>query len=344
MTILVQTATPNSSNRVNGHVMEGDIAIEDPELAASLRPIYTKFLSDLNLPPLERFESEKLMTAVLEAAAATGVPHPLNSRSYEGLLVGYSYADNCLPYLPLDVKVWVAIYTWLATLCDEPDRAGILEDMSLFQERWVKGLPQPTVLLGAFADQIRLTYEYWHPLVANMIVTASFGFVTATALGARDDIKGKTANPSKGGQLFPWFMRSRDGVGEAYAWFPFPKTMFPNLDVPIEAIEDMNRFLAFTNDVLSFYKEQLNGEKDNYTNKIAGYSQKSLVETLKEASEDVIACVRRIEHVLAGNEEYAKAWYLHKTGYIHMHTMRSRYKLWQLDIGEKPGEKETLRE
>lgn len=97
MTCSIQTTTPNVIKRVDGVFEENGNTIEDCELAASLRPIYTQLISDLNLPPLERFESEKLMTATLEAAAATGVPHPPNSHSYESLLVGYSYADVSRP-------------------------------------------------------------------------------------------------------------------------------------------------------------------------------------------------------------------------------------------------------
>lgn len=63
-------------------------------LAARLRPLYTKFFKDLDLKPaFERFESEKLMEAVLEHAKETGVPHATNSYSYQSLMVGYTYAD-----------------------------------------------------------------------------------------------------------------------------------------------------------------------------------------------------------------------------------------------------------
>jgi hypothetical protein len=106
-------------------------------------------------------------------------------------------------------------------------------------------------LLQAFADQLRLSYKLYHPLVANLIVVSSFNLMTSTALVARDGIKDKTTNPSQGGQSFSWYIRERDGVGEGYAWFTFPKAQFPNLDVPIEAIDDMSRFIAFSNDVLS---------------------------------------------------------------------------------------------
>lgn len=93
MTFEATTTTPTDNDRVNGDSKQYGNVAEDRELADTLRPIYAQFISDLNLPPLERFESEKLLAAILETAAATGVPHPAHSHSYENLLVGYSYAD-----------------------------------------------------------------------------------------------------------------------------------------------------------------------------------------------------------------------------------------------------------
>lgn len=97
MTLQVQIAESGESSICNGSDKQNGDGTECHELAATLRPICTKLISDLNLRPLERFESNKLMAAVLEAAAETGVPHPPNSHSYASLLVGYSYADVSPP-------------------------------------------------------------------------------------------------------------------------------------------------------------------------------------------------------------------------------------------------------
>ena len=105
--------------------------------------------------------------------------------------------------------------------------------------------------MQAFEKQLRLSYKLYHPVVANLIVCSSFNLLTATALAARDGIKNKSRHPSKGGNSFSWYMRERGGVGEGYSWFTFPKSQYPDLDIPIEAIDDMTRFIAFVNDVLS---------------------------------------------------------------------------------------------
>ncbi|KAF5022588.1 hypothetical protein F66182_5359 [Fusarium sp. NRRL 66182] len=339
--MIATTSSLSESGRLSPPVSDGG---DLPTLAARLRPLYTNFFKDLDLKPaFERFESERLMTEVLEYAKTTGVPHPTNSHSYQSLMVGYTYADNCLPYHDLEVKVFVAIYTWLATLCDDAERLDIVADVETFQERYLRGIDQPTTLLQAFASQLKLAYELYPPLVANLIINSSFNLLTSTALVARQGIKQKRYNPSKGGNNFPWYIRERDGVGEAYAWFTFSKRQFPNLDVPIEAIEDMTRFIAFVNDVLSFYKETLEGETSNYINATAAYDGTDSITTLHKTSKDAVDCARRIESILAGKGEYEKAWRLHAAGYIQMHVMRGRYRLWEVGVGNKPDAKETIK-
>ncbi|KAK6720728.1 Longiborneol synthase clm1 [Fusarium graminearum] len=316
----------------------------DPALAARLQPLYSRFLMDLDLQPeYRRHESEKLMEEVLKFAKSTGVPHDLNSHSYQSLMVGYTYADNCLPYHDIEVKVYVAIYTWLATICDDAEALGIIDDVQLFEQRFILGEEQPTVLLRAFADQLKLTYKLYHPLVANLILCSSLNLLTSTSLVARKGIKEKGDHPSKGGNYFAWYIRERDGVGEAYSWFTFPKRQFPNLDIPIEAIEDMTRFIAYLNDVLSFYKESLAGETHNYINHTAAYEGVDSDAALHKTAQDTIDCARRIESVLAGKGEYEKAWRLHASGYLQMHVQRGRYRLIEVGVGDAPDVHEVIK-
>ncbi|KAM3505002.1 hypothetical protein MY11210_008139 [Beauveria gryllotalpidicola] len=314
-------------------VQAPDGAISD--LTGCLPSFYAKFLADLSLPVQpETFESDVLMKAVLEFAATTGVPHHLKSRSYGALMLGNSYADlkNCLPYHDLEVKVFVAIYTWLAILCDDAPQAGTVPALERFQQLWMEGKEQPTILLRAFANQLRLSYKLYHPLVANLIVSSSFSFLTAIAIGNRQGIQRKLAHPSRGGDGFCWYMRARDGDGEAYAWFAYPKSQFPNLDTPIEAIEDMSRCFDLVNDVLSFYKEVANGETDTYIHRRAAYAKSGLYAALEKTAQDVIGCIHRIRAVLKGKGIYERAWWLYITGYIQWHISVERYKLCEVGV------------
>lgn len=64
-----------------------------PELVATLKPIYTRFLKELKATDCVRFESERLMKAVMEHAQSTGLVIEPGTVSYQTLMVGYSMAD-----------------------------------------------------------------------------------------------------------------------------------------------------------------------------------------------------------------------------------------------------------
>lgn len=129
----------------------------------------------------------------------------------------------------------------------------------------------------------------------------------------------------------------------AYAWFTFPKEKYPDMTVPVEAIYDMARCIAHVNDVLSFYKEELNGDSDNYIHSKAAYAGIDIIASLKETAKEAIECAQRTENVLEGKGEYQKAWQQHLTGYVEMHLMRGRYRLWEVGIGHEPESTELLK-
>lgn len=144
-----------------------DAVISDQQkLADTLRPIYTQFIADLNLKePFVLVEPDRFLAGLLEYAKGTGVPFPPNSHSFSCLMVGYSSAgvsqsvyrfdptrlttclQNCFPNHPFEVKVYIGIFTWLATLCDDAASCDTVDDIQGLQERLLKGEKQPTVSL-----------------------------------------------------------------------------------------------------------------------------------------------------------------------------------------------------
>ncbi|QGI86738.1 hypothetical protein CEK25_013467 [Fusarium fujikuroi] len=103
---------------------------------------------------------------------------------------------------------------------------------------------------------------YWDPLIANFIVTASLNFLNSNALEARDEFH--TIELTKADRSWAWFLREKDGVGEAYAWFTFPKALCPDISLFLEVVPDLSIWIGLTNDVLSFYKEEMAGETHDY--------------------------------------------------------------------------------
>lgn len=86
-------------------------------------------------------------------------------------------------------------------------------------------------------------------------------------------------------------------------------------------------------DILSFYKEELAGEKVNYIHDRALVTEKTVPETLLDVTDETVAAVGRIRTIL-GEGEARDAWENFATGYISVHTGNPRYRLQEI-IGGK---------
>jgi hypothetical protein len=145
------------------------------------------------------------------------------------------------------VRIYNGVYTWLTVLID--DGAGKDPEQWLeFVPRFLVGQPQPCPTSRAWAQYLRLAYKYYSAAVANFIVTSSLNFVNATAL---EGYELPRLIRTAGGENWPYYLREKDGVGEAYVWLTFPKEIYPDVKMCIEVVSDMNKYLCFTNDILS---------------------------------------------------------------------------------------------
>jgi hypothetical protein len=100
----------------------------------------------------------------------------------------------------------------------------------------------------AFAQHLQLAYKYFSTAVANFIITSSLNFVNATALEGSEL---RRLTRTTGGESWPYYLRDKDGVAEAFTWLTFPKCICPDLTMCIEAVADMSKYMCFTNDILS---------------------------------------------------------------------------------------------
>ncbi|KAK1706797.1 hypothetical protein BDP67DRAFT_413599 [Colletotrichum lupini] len=167
----------------------------------------------------------------------------------------------CFPRLPFRVQVFVGIYKWLGLLLDD-EAANHLPEFQMFHERFAAGEKQPIPLLQGWAELMTLAFKQWAPLVANFIVSSFLNFLNANVLEARKEFS------------WAWFLRDKDGVGEAYTWFTFPKALYPDMSSFLEVIPGLATWVGLTNEILSFYKEEAAGEKHNYIHSRGWYEDK----------------------------------------------------------------------
>lgn len=146
------------------------------------------------------------------------------------------------------MQVFVGVYSWLGLLLDD-ETAKAPEAFAVFIERFATGLKQLTPLLEAWAELMRGAFKFWDPVVANFIVTSSLDFVTANVLETREEFQ--RLERTRGGKEWSWFVRNKDGVADAYAWFTFPKALYPDMSNFLEMVPDLSKYIAATNDILS---------------------------------------------------------------------------------------------
>ncbi|KAI1131437.1 isoprenoid synthase domain-containing protein [Nemania abortiva] len=299
----------------------GACAAANPKLAA----IFTKLVRELKYQASPHDDTRPaLEAAMLEYAASSGAPYKSEyARRYFD--VGLALACDCYPSHPFSVKLHVAIYTWLASYIDDDEDGN--EDLAGFQARFQKGEPQPSTLLARFAEVLQAMPTYFEPLMANFIVLSSLQFVNAALLERRGEFHHLQHCREASG--WPDYVRERDGATEAFVYFVFPKDQCPDIGAYMQAVPDMMTYTNHANDVLSFHKETLVGETDNYINTRAICEQHEPLAMLETVVAEAIAANSRAVGLLRTKSDpvYARKWEEFFNGYIFFHATAQRYKL-----------------
>lgn len=230
---------------------------------------------------------EKLLTKLTQSAA---------------VLAETSYGHLPQPYLH-----YAALYSCFFFYADDfaekhPDR---IKDFPL---RFLRGQGQDDPVLDKYAEHLRNAYDMFPQVAANMIVSGSLEFLTATYI----ETTTKDLKLSNHATPYPWFLRSRSGVGVVYGHMAFPKSdsydfksyiqlapEFEKLVSLSKLVRPMSHPLAFVHlpsysDVLSYYKEALAGETNSFLMNRAAVENKDPLVVLREIAAESAANIRRI--------------------------------------------------
>ncbi|KAI1178557.1 isoprenoid synthase domain-containing protein [Nemania sp. FL0916] len=302
------------------------------KIASILRPLVGQFEVDLNYTGNKSTSNiDSLLQKMHEEAKRIGIPYPEGSHSGKSFKVGAWYAHLCYPGHSLEVRAYTGIFTWLAIVADD----SIFKDPKPWQNfiaHFQSGRKQDTHLAQAWAGHLRMCDKYYSPVVAGLIVTSSLNFTIINVVEGSELPK---MSRTTGGTHWPYYLRDKDGISEAYVWMTFPKESYPEVSSYMEAVPDMNKYISFTNDILSFYKEEKAGEKNNYLHSRAFYEGKDVYTVFRDVMQETVEAHRRIQVVLQGREPYAQAWHAHAMGFVAMHkTQNERYHLRELGLSE----------
>ncbi|KAB8204801.1 isoprenoid synthase domain-containing protein [Aspergillus parasiticus] len=134
----------------------------------------------------------------------------------------------------------------------------------------------------------------------------------------------------------PYYFRQKTGLSEAYAFFSFPETLFPEkavLPVYLPVISDIERYINLANDLLSFYKECVVGEEQfNYFHSHAKSNRITPVESLRSAATDLTRCIHDVKAALSAYPAFSASVTQVFHGYVVYHCSSSWYRLSELNL------------
>ncbi|PCH34391.1 terpenoid synthase [Wolfiporia cocos MD-104 SS10] len=228
-----------------------------------------------------------------------------------------------------ETKVQIALFTTFIIAMDDPAVLDSIACREFHQAICFGTVQKESGLFNKFNKILQSMWGHYPTFTANTIYASALRFVNAAIL------EKESAGTALSSDSLPYveYKRSMTATTEAYACFIWEKSKFPDVKVYMQAIPDVTLYVSYVNDILSFYKEELAGEEDNYIHERATISGKSVIHTLQDVINDTVAAVGRIRDVL-GEGEARDAFESFAAGYIGVHTETPRYRLKEITGGQ----------
>ncbi|KAK7014300.1 isoprenoid synthase domain-containing protein [Favolaschia claudopus] len=283
----------------------------------------------MHIPPAsDDFRHQKLVCALEEHMYLWGVLPASNSAFiHQTCKHSAAMAELSYHHHDFDTQLQIAKFTWFMIYIDDlaSNMPSVLED---FQMKLLRRETPDHPVLQHFASHLLDMYKFWDSLAANGITSAALEFITGCALEIHTEIRKIKLDSSSAS--WPYFLRAQTGVAPAYAFMIF-RTISGNMSQYMQVIADVCLFIDLTNDVLSFYKEELAGETANYIHNRAGVTGKAPTYVLAEVAEEALAARDRVTMTLrACGSQGLEAWTTFVHGYLAFHLTQDRYKLKDL--------------
>ncbi|KAI0670030.1 isoprenoid synthase domain-containing protein [Trametes maxima] len=242
---------------------------------------------------------------------------------------GCTLANIAYAHVPYEYQLIVALYTAYVTYIDDlggrdPNALGQFGHRFITRE----GLAADPVLerfMAFLQDMYRDTpYTF---LNADIIVTSTLDGL----VGRYIECTAKNMAIARGATRYSTYLRQKTGYGLAYAAFNFVKGWRDPCDnIYLQLIPEIDQFACSLNDVLSFYKESLDGETDNYVHVRAGAEQKDPIAVLRELCDETLRVIDNIKALTTSDPQLNSICCSFLTGFIEFHLQAKRYKLEDL--------------
>lgn len=243
-------------------------------------------------------------------------PHRLQKH----IVTSINYATTTFGHNRLDTQVHIALFTVLCLCVDDLEVDSVaLEE---FVPRFQTGREQLHPVLSLLVEKLQRMPDFYHLYAASAIVAGTIHFINCTLFDKQyEDMKlHSKALP------FVLYKRARNSLGEVYASCVWDKFNFPELSTHVQVMPETMIYLDYANDILSFYKEELVGETNNFVHDRVHVTGKDVKGALLDILNETVNAVARARLILQGEKERA-IWERFLQGYVAFHFLSPRYKL-----------------
>ena len=140
-------------------------------------------------------------------------------------------AECCYGHTSADHQYFIALYTAFTFYADDHCGADP-EPIGQFAQRFIEGEPQLDPVLDRFAAHIKHAYELWPRIGANAVISGTLDSMTAMYI----EYTTQDMSTIPAATRYPYYLRTKSGVGPPYAHFIFAKSWRSSVNSYIQII------------------------------------------------------------------------------------------------------------
>ncbi|KAG0706252.1 isoprenoid synthase domain-containing protein [Suillus ampliporus] len=293
------------------------------DVIASIRQDITNFLQRCGLQYVDVMLDETLYAECCQEAVNRGFPMDGDNSIRPWMVIGVAMMSNPYAHLPdRATRMWICLLTVVGVYIDDMMNKGKdLVHVYRFNERFTSYQPQGDPVMNAFDALVREAACLYPPPASNRIVTSSLNFITSILLdNETKDMQISTRTP-----LYAEYWRNLSGFQDAFAVMIFPSTL--PLREYVQCIPDLWIIINHANDILSYYKEEFEGDTVNYLSVMATSRALTKQDVLHEIIEKTVQAHHHILESLRPHAKAHDAYINFFEGYVKFHIGLRRYRL-----------------
>ncbi|KAI0748882.1 isoprenoid synthase domain-containing protein [Fomes fomentarius] len=225
----------------------------------------------------------------------------------------------------------IALYTACMYYADDVGvgQHGNVEALGQFVQRFTQKAPQLHQVFDRMTTLLGTVYSFYPQISGNGIINNTLESLTSMYIELTT--QGEVNAPAAA--RYPYYLRVRAGIASTFVHFNFTRDWVAGAGTfYLQMLPDFELIIVGINDILSFYKETLAGEKDNYVHMRARVERKPPIEVLRQLADEVLDSVRRLEELGATQTGLDHIFDSFLMGYIEFHFKARRYRMEDLDL------------